>query len=618
MCIVKQLSSTLGTIVLGGGQIERVMTSLVAYHVRTCVPARLSQRTKCAFLSIMGEKLSSPPSNVEVHALVSHLDIRTGPHWEGSMITAALLALALPAPTAPLPAVVVQDAPVRVWLNKRDGVERGDRLRVHVRTEEDGYLVVLHADPDGRIRMLFPLDPVADHFIRGGREYEVRGRGDRHTFTVRDSDGVGTIYAAYSPDPFRFDGLARGGHWDYTIGDFWRVHEDAEGELTAVVEQMASGAGFDYDIDSYEPYPVVAYRQRYHSGFYRSHFYDPFYCDPFYCSPFYLVGHHGYHPRIHIGIGLHFGYGYYRHYRPIYYDPYYDSYYYDPFLYGFGLGFYGYRGGFGFRHPRNAIFLGNPVRHNRGYTFKSPSRGSVESVQNRRRPTSGVGSRRPAAAPSTSPTRRTPATTTRRPSVSPGARQPATPRNRTPGRVRVRTPSNQSSAVPTERPRTGPTDVRSRRGIQAVEERGADGQTRRHYNIRIHGSARSQRGQTERRQAVERRAAPTQRSRPEARSNAGRTARPTQPSPTRRTLRAPARSGERSPRTAAPQRAPTRRPSVSRSRTSPRQPAARPSRSVRPSRSSPRVGTRSSARPSRSPARRTPSRSRGSSSRRRP
>ena len=68
------------------------------------------------------------------------------------------------------------DPPVRLWLNK-DHVQLGDRVRVDVRTESDGYLLVLHAEPDGRVRVLFPLDPIHDNFVRGGDEFEVRGRG---------------------------------------------------------------------------------------------------------------------------------------------------------------------------------------------------------------------------------------------------------------------------------------------------------------------------------------------------------------------------------------------------------------------------------------------------------
>ena len=37
--------------------------------------------------------------------------------------------------------------------------DRGDRARVNVRVRDDGYVVVLHTDADGRVRVLFPVDP---------------------------------------------------------------------------------------------------------------------------------------------------------------------------------------------------------------------------------------------------------------------------------------------------------------------------------------------------------------------------------------------------------------------------------------------------------------------------
>ena len=152
------------------------------------------------------------------------------------MITAVLLALAIPAPE--LAAVTLsataalQDPPVRVWLNKQEALVRGDRVSVQIRTAQDGYLIVLHEEPDGRIRVLFPLDPADDYFVRGARDYEIRGRGDKHAFTVYETSGLGTVYAVFSPNPFRFDGFVRRGHWDYTLPEAWQVIEDSEAELT--------------------------------------------------------------------------------------------------------------------------------------------------------------------------------------------------------------------------------------------------------------------------------------------------------------------------------------------------------------------------------------------------
>src|SRR5437899_7949903 len=93
--------------------------------------------------------------------------------------------------------LVLAQSPVTVQLN-HDQFTSGDHARVYVQTAQDGYLVVLHADPDGRIRVLFPTDPRDDDFIRGGRRFEVRGRSDRDAFQVEGDEGSGTVLAAVS------------------------------------------------------------------------------------------------------------------------------------------------------------------------------------------------------------------------------------------------------------------------------------------------------------------------------------------------------------------------------------------------------------------------------------
>jgi len=76
------------------------------------------------------------------------------------------------------------DPPVKVWLNHDNYFERGDKARVNLRLADDGYVLVLRADADGRVRVLFPLDPSDDNFVRGHETIEVRGRGDRGAFFV--------------------------------------------------------------------------------------------------------------------------------------------------------------------------------------------------------------------------------------------------------------------------------------------------------------------------------------------------------------------------------------------------------------------------------------------------
>ncbi|MCH8935863.1 MAG: DUF4384 domain-containing protein, partial [Gemmatimonadetes bacterium] len=112
------------------------------------------------------------------------------------MQTIALFALLMPTVTAmetPAPAATVQqDPPLQVWLSRQDNLDFGDRVRVYVRAEEDGHLVVLHADPEGRIRVLFPIDPYEDDFIRGGRDFEIRDRRNREAILTAEEVGYGT------------------------------------------------------------------------------------------------------------------------------------------------------------------------------------------------------------------------------------------------------------------------------------------------------------------------------------------------------------------------------------------------------------------------------------------
>jgi hypothetical protein len=176
------------------------------------------------------------------------------------MLSVALLSLLVPAVGVDAaPAAITQqpNLPVQVWLNTRE-VRLGDRVRVYTRVATDGYLLVLHAEPDGRIRVLFPIDPVEDNFVRGGSEFEIRGRGDREAFSVFTQSGIGTVYAAFSRDPFQFAEFARNNHWDYGLPDTWQVFNDAEADLTDIAATMASGAYFDYDMTQYGVGEVVA------------------------------------------------------------------------------------------------------------------------------------------------------------------------------------------------------------------------------------------------------------------------------------------------------------------------------------------------------------------------
>ncbi len=219
-------------------------------------------------------------------------------------------------------ALAVQE-PVRVELN-HDQYSAGDKARVYVRSAQDGYLVVLHADPAGRVRVLFPVDPSDDDFIRAGKKFEVRSRNNREGFQVEGTEGSGLVFAAVSTDPFKFDDFTRNDHWDYRAlgGPSTAVKDDPLATLADIVQRMSgdseAGGRFEYDQVTYvvRPYRFAGYDYygygshyprfgiRFGFGYpFYSAFYDPF-CDPFW-------GCYG-----GWGRGYPYSYGYF--YRPIY------------------------------------------------------------------------------------------------------------------------------------------------------------------------------------------------------------------------------------------------------------------------------------------------------------
>ncbi|MBA3258191.1 MAG: DUF4384 domain-containing protein, partial [Gemmatimonadales bacterium] len=258
------------------------------------------------------------------------------------MLTALLLSLL--ATGDPAMGTTVQsndDPPVQLWISNDRRFLPGERARVHVRAEDDGYLVVLHADPDGHLRVMFPVDPEDDNFVRGGKKYEVHGRGGREAFSAVTGSGRGTVYAAVSPAPFSFTGYVLGDHWDYRTLSPDRLPEDPETELTEIVRRMAGGS-FDYDILSYDVIERVVYADSYsdsrtyygssYGSYYGSHYDDPW------CAGYYFRRCGG------LSVGISFG-GHYRPHHDGYYSAYdpffYNPYYYRPVHY-YPYGYYGY------------------------------------------------------------------------------------------------------------------------------------------------------------------------------------------------------------------------------------------------------------------------------------
>ena len=176
----------------------------------------------------------------------------------------ALLALAFtPAPSVPLsapgtpyPAHSFYRPRVELWTDRGDGsvFSRGDRVRVFFKLDKDAYVTIFRVDTDGRVRVLFPREPWEDNFARGAREFEVDGRQlNTDAFTIDDYPGVGYLFAVASADPFVYDGIESGDHWDYRVIADGRVRGDPYVALTELAQRIvpAEYADWDYDIVSY-------------------------------------------------------------------------------------------------------------------------------------------------------------------------------------------------------------------------------------------------------------------------------------------------------------------------------------------------------------------------------
>src|SRR4029077_8819477 len=125
-----------------------------------------------------------------------------------------------------------------------------------VRAGQDGNLVEVQADADSRVDVLFPLYPQGEKPVRGGKKYELKGRGDREAFVVTDTGGRGAVLAALSQTPFRFDEFTKDGRRDYGALSDHSVTDDTEAGLLDIVERMQGASEhFDYDASIYTSAP---------------------------------------------------------------------------------------------------------------------------------------------------------------------------------------------------------------------------------------------------------------------------------------------------------------------------------------------------------------------------
>lgn len=266
------------------------------------------------------------------------------------------------------PALKDDRPPVRLWMNSDRRFRPGDRVRLQVDADVDGYLLVLNYDTDGRVRVLFPLEPRDDASVRAGRRYEVRTGNGNEAFRA-GGDGTGLIYTAVSPEPWRFDQVTLNDRWDYTRLEVEPNTSNPEEALTNVVQSIAGSQGFDYDVLGYRVYRDHDYSynlSNYPAG--PIYVYD----DYLYCNNW-SWRYNGCRRWPYDG-GWAFGSGFYFGYSP---------YRYGYYPYGYFGGYYGSYPYYGGYYRRGPVAVGRPrsytlvPRNSYGNTFGSGAVGGV-------------------------------------------------------------------------------------------------------------------------------------------------------------------------------------------------------------------------------------------------
>ncbi|MGH7583989.1 MAG: DUF4384 domain-containing protein [Gemmatimonadales bacterium] len=267
------------------------------------------------------------------------------------MLLATIASATMLSDSIPVASAAALAPAIQITLNDDGSFMPGSPVRVRVQTRDDGYLIVFRVDGDGLVRVLFPLDPNDDAFVRGNKQYELQDRDHQEAFLADDLAGNGMVYAAVSAQPYQFADFVGNGHWDYGAIALRDSTNDAETELSGIVARMTAGRHFDYDAVGYTVQQIAEAPSVAGGGGYYPGYYDPFYNPAWRC-----LGCGWGYPGADFSLGLSFGY-----------SPFYDPWFYSPWGYNYGYysgGSYGFPGTYpvfvGGRSYRRPAPVGRP------------------------------------------------------------------------------------------------------------------------------------------------------------------------------------------------------------------------------------------------------------------
>lgn len=222
--------------------------------------------------------------------------------------SAATVALSQSDPAAPR---------IEVWTSQQKGYQSGENARVYFRTTVDGYVTVLHVDPEGRPRVLFPERPSDHNAVSAGYQYLAAANGARYAFAVRSEPGTGYLVGVVSRHPFDYGAYTWGRDWDYRkFGHNGNVSGDVHDAVRSLIHDIVASDkpfGYAYDVVTYEveaerrrPVQASDGSRRARGSAYRDARYGSRYHSPYYGG--YSYPYYGGYGRFRLGIG-HFSFG---------------------------------------------------------------------------------------------------------------------------------------------------------------------------------------------------------------------------------------------------------------------------------------------------------------------
>lgn len=89
---------------------------------------------------------------------------------------------------------------IRVWADQKE-YRIGEPIALFVVASADAYVTLIETDAGGDTHVLFPNEFGRDHFLAGGRRYEIPGQNAEYRFSVEGPAGTGQIRAIASLRP---------------------------------------------------------------------------------------------------------------------------------------------------------------------------------------------------------------------------------------------------------------------------------------------------------------------------------------------------------------------------------------------------------------------------------